>query len=124
MNIYEFENQVKKSFPVGLSVDNPGGGTSKISGYTKDKISYIRGASRMYVALKDLYDAYSNFKGQRVTSRELKEFAPHIFDSSARPAGHSCNCTLLFLILNKLTLSSKIQGRGVRGNPFYVNIYV
>jgi len=123
MDLNEFKTQVQKRIPVGLSLDNPGGGTSKITGYSNGKISYVRGASKMYVALNDLHAAYSKFKGQKTASNDLKSYAPHIFDSNARPAGHSCNCTLLFLILGRLNLASNIKGKGVRGNPFYVHIY-
>ena len=41
------------------------------------------------------------------------------FDSSKK--GHSCNCTFLFFIADKLgLLKNGISGKGVRGNPFYV----
>jgi hypothetical protein len=45
-----------------------------------------------------------------------------IFDSNARPAGHSCNCTFLFLVLKEIGLCGEIKGAGKAGNPFYVDI--
>jgi hypothetical protein len=51
----------------------------------------------------------------------LKKFRPTVFDSSQN--GHSCNCTFLFIIFSKLNLlEGNIEGRGVRGDPFYVEI--
>lgn len=101
-------------------VDNPGGGTSRIVAYSDTNVSYIRGSSRIAVAFTDLYAAYSSFKGKHVSSSDLRAFRPSVFDSAARRAGHSCNCTFLFCILNELNLSGPISGSGVRGNPYSV----
>jgi hypothetical protein len=57
-----------------------------------------------------------------ISSSELKVFLPAIFDSAARPAGHSCNATLLFLALREMGIVSAIHGNGVAGNPFFVEI--
>jgi hypothetical protein len=119
----EFEKAIKEHIQPGLILKNPGDGTSTIKGYTDNKVSYLRGNSTIYVALDDLYKAYSRFRGQRVTSSDLRTFAPHVFDSNARPAGHSCNCTFLFLILGRLNLAGQIEGRGISGDPFAVEIY-
>lgn len=53
-----------------------------------------------------------------MTSRDLRDYAPQLFDSSARPAGHSCNCTFLFMVLTKLVLTDGIRGEGKAYRPF------
>ena len=123
MDFITFTKSIKRNMPVGTILKNPGGGTSEVVGYTDEKIAYLRGKSRMYVRYEDLYQAYQKFKGQYVTTSNLRTFRPHVFDSSARPAGHSCNCTFLFLLLGQLGLASDIQGAGRQGNPFGVRIH-
>ncbi len=86
MNFKQFKNQIQKSIPQGTKLDNPGGGSSIVSSYTNDKISYMRGKSPFYVLFRDLFDAYLHFKGRRVTTSDLKAYEPSIFDSAARPA--------------------------------------
>jgi hypothetical protein len=118
-----FVEQVNNSFPVGSLLQNPGGGTSLIVSIDRLKISYRRGSSTMSIKLLDLFDAYKQFQGMRLTSSDLKSMKPEIFDSSARPAGHSCNCTILFRILEGLQLCEPISGKGVRGSPFSIKIH-
>ena len=118
MKLDQFKDQIKKTTPVGTVLENPGGGTSEITQYSDHNIYYIRGSSTISVSFDDLFSAYSNFKGQRVSSSELRTYAPAIFDSAARPAGHSCNCTFLLLILERMKLVDEIEGSGVRGDPF------
>jgi hypothetical protein len=36
--------------------------------------------------------------------------------------GHSCNCTMLFILLKAIGAVDRIQGEGVRGDPFWVTI--
>jgi len=57
-----------------------------------------------------------------MSSVDLKTDNPSVFDSQARPAGHSCNCTFLFMVLHQMGIASNVHGRGVRGNPFYVDV--
>jgi hypothetical protein len=122
MDFEAFKTQIQDSIPPGTTFENPGGGVSTIMSYADEKLSYVRGDSTIYIAFRDLFDAYSNYKGQKVSSTELKRFAPSVFDSEARPSGHSCNCTLFLMILQKLKLAGDIGGNGVRGNPFFVEI--
>ncbi len=123
MKSSEFNELIEASIPVGTILENPGKGTSEISGYSDKNISYIRRKSTIRVAFKDLFNAYSHFRGQQVSSSMLKDFESKVFDSNARPAGHSCNCTFFFLILVRLNLAGKIEGKGVTRNPFFVNIF-
>ncbi len=122
MTLAEFMSDVKSALPIGTVIDNPGGGTSKIVSYTASNISYVRKKSTIVVAFEDLYETFKRFEGQCVSSSELKAFRPSVFDSTARPAGHSCNCTFLFCVLEKLELSGPITGAGVKSNPFAVKI--
>jgi len=122
MDFSEFKQRVHESIPKGTILDNPGGGTSTILSYPPDAVSYRRGNSTMYVSLRDLFDGYVRFKGGHMSSSDLKVINPSVFDSQARPAGHSCNCTFLFMLLQKIGVVTHIQGCGVRGNPFFVDL--
>lgn len=113
---------IKEAIPVGTVFNNPGRGTSTVTKLGEYKISYRRGSSTMSIRYSDLYEAYSTFKGKKLLSTELKHLWPSIFDSAARPAGHSCHSTFLMLILMRLDLSSQIYGKGRIGNPFFVNL--
>ncbi len=116
--IGEFHRQMVKYLPPGKVLVNPGGGTTRIKGYSTGRVLYIRGASTIRVAIDDLFLSYTYFSGTCVSSRDLKEYAPEVFSSSARPAGHSCNCTFLFMVLKQLGLADAIGGEGKRGKPF------
>jgi hypothetical protein len=97
------------------------GGTTEILNYTANgRLVYRRGRSRMYVSLRDLYAAWQQFHGQRVSSADLRGFAPELFDS--RTGGRSCNCTVLFLALRKMGLKDRIEGTGRRGDPYCVDL--
>jgi hypothetical protein len=122
MNFSTFTRQMQAAIPVGTILDNPGGGTSEILSYSSEGVSYRRGRSTIYVSLRDLYEGYAKFRGRRVSSLDLKVVAPSVFDSQARPAGHSCNCTFLFLALQEMGLVTNIYGRGVRGDPYFVDL--
>ena len=122
MDLKEFTKQIKEDIPVGTVFENPGGGTSEIVSYSDNSISYVRGSSAIYVSFRDLFDAYENYRGKRVTSSDLKSYAPAVFDATAKKSGHSCNCTLFFLILKRLNLADEIKGRGVKGDPYFVEI--
>jgi len=122
MTLAEFVRAMKLSLPVGSVLDNPGGGTSKIIEYSQSFIAYRRGKSAIRVSYESLFKAYSAFNGRQVSSSDLKEFSPSVFDSAARPAGHSCNATFLFLLLGELGMSSPIAGSGVKGDPYTVAI--
>ena len=118
MKLNEFAGKLRETIPIGTVIENPGGGTSEVTGFTDERVSYVRGSSTISVKVVDLHSAYESFRGKRVTSSELKELNPTVFDSSARPAGHSCNCTLLFVVLEQAGLASNLAGSGVRGDPY------
>jgi hypothetical protein len=118
MNFEEFVGRVRAAVPVGAVIENPGGGTSEVTGFTGENISYVRGSSTISVKLDVLHLVYESFRGKQVTSSELKRIFPAVFDSNARPAGHSCNCTFLFGVLEQAGLASRFSGSGVRGDPY------
>ncbi len=122
MDFEKFESAMQKALPPKTEFENPGGGTTTIVGYSNSRVSYRRGKSSISVSLLDLYEAYSAFIDNEVSASDLKSFRPSVFDSSARPAGHSCNCTFLFRALETLGLCGPIQGSGVRGRPFAVKV--
>jgi hypothetical protein len=122
MNLDQFKHEVGKNLHVGMVLKNPGNGTSKITSLSERGISYIRGQNKIYVPFQDLFDTLNYFKGETVTSSDLKTYRPSVFDSKAMKPGHSCNCTFFFLVLIQLGIASNINGRGVRGNPFFVSI--
>ena len=120
MDFSEFKEMLFASIPVKTVLKNPGGGTSIILSYSSEGVSYKRGNSTIYVSIRALFDGYAKHKSGQFSSNDLKEANPSVFDSQARPAGHSCNCTFLFMVLQKLGIVTSIHGRGVRGDPFYV----
>ncbi|WP_228351015.1 hypothetical protein [Limnobaculum allomyrinae] len=123
MGLHNFISDIKSKFPVNTVMKNPKKGTSTIINYNDKKITYVRGKSKMMVSFSDLYETYSHFRGMSVSSSDLRKFKPSVFNSNARPAGHSCNCTFLFLILENMNMSTNIVGKGTCGNPYSVTIY-
>ena len=119
IEIGEFQASMVKNLPPGTVLDNPGGGKTTIKRYSDGKVQYVRGSSSIRVAVRDLFSAYSNYRGVRVSSRDLRVYAPQVFDSTARPAGHSCNCTFLFMVLLQLSMADPIEGEGKAHRPFY-----
>lgn len=122
MDIDAFCTKFIETVPPGTVFQNPGGGTSNVLSITNGKVRYKRGRSTMAVSLRDLFDAYMAFKGRSMSSSDLKVLAPAVFDSAARPAGHSCNATFFFLALQKMAVVTAIHGNGVRGATYFVEI--
>ena len=122
MDLKSFRTEMINKWPVDTVIDNPGGGKSKIASYSETAVSYVRGQSTIRVTFADLFQAYQHFKGRTVTSVDLRKFAPSTFDSKAASPGHSCNCTLFFLLLKDMGVVSEIHGRGVRGDPYYLDV--
>ena len=117
----EFYQHMRPALPKWTVLQNPGGGTSEVLGYTSAQVVYKRGSSKIYVSISDLFRAYQHFRGTRVSGPDLRQYAPSVFDSKRN--GHSCNCTFLFMTLYRMGLCSEIRGLGRRGNPFYVHMY-
>ena len=120
MDLSEFKQRMRTTIPVDTSFENPGGGTSIILSYTEDNVRYKRGSSTISISFRDLFDGYAGAKSGRISTKDLRKANPSVFDPQARPAGHSCNCTFLFMVLLRLGLVTEIHGHGVRGDPFFV----
>ena len=121
MDYLDFHHRLVAALPPGTILQNPGGGTTEILNYTaSDNLVYLRGRTRIYVSIRELFVAYQLFQGQMVSSADLRDFAPKIFDS--KQSGHSCNCTVLFMVLRAMGLVDRIEGRGVAGYPYRVNL--
>lgn len=120
MHYPQFVSATRLALPRDTILPNPRSGTTRIVKYSGDTLVYQRGESRFYVSLQDLYHAFEHFQGSDVSSRDLREYAPSVFDS--KKGGHSCNCTMLFLILVAIGIADIIEGRGVAGHPFRVRI--
>lgn len=122
MNSEAFAAYIKQACPIGSFIDTPKGEASMITGYSRSHILYSRNNVTISVAFLDLYKAYSHFYGQSVSTTELREFMPEVFDSKVRKAKYACNCILLFRLLEKLRLSGPITGTGAPRNPYSVKI--
>ena len=121
MEKLELNKMIEDNLKVGMIFDNPGGGTSEIVSITLDRITYLIKNSKIQIKIDDIVEAYNKFREKEVKTSELKEFKPKVFDS--KKSGHSCNCTMLFMILCKLGLTDgEIRGRGVARNPFFIKI--
>jgi hypothetical protein len=122
MDFNEFESRLRRSIRVGEVLRNPKKGTSEIISIT-GSICYKRRNSCISLVIRDMYETYLQFAGKDCSSNDLKEFMPAVYNSKARRlAGHSCNCTFLFLVLRKMCLAENIEGAGIRGAPFHVKI--
>ena len=120
MNYMEFLQSFQKILPVGSIMSNPGGGVSEIISYNTDMVTYRRGKSPIQVSIRALFDACVTFQGKRLRTTDLRTYAPRVFDS--KQSGHSCNCTFLFMSLQKMGIVTGINGDGRVGSPFYVNL--
>lgn len=120
LNFDDFAKRLRANLPEGTVLNNPGGGTSAVIWVDDSRVCYQRGRSRFYVGLRSLYGAYAHFAGGKVTTRQLKDYAPGIFDSTKR--GHNCHCTFLFLALQQMGMVEQIYGQGHAGSPFGVTI--
>ena len=121
MNLSSFEKRLQKSSPENSMFENFGNGQTTIRRYGKGRMRYRRGISLFNVSIEDLFITYTHFKGQRVSTNDLRQFKPDVFDSSA--GGRNCHCTVLFRLLLNAGLASEVQGSGVAGSPFSVEFY-
>ena len=115
----QFIKHLVIAIPEGLVFDNLGGGISTIIKVGEDKLSYTRGKSRFYLSYGAIFDALKLFSGTSTTTTDLKQHNPEVFDS--KRGGHSCNCTTMFKILERMGLiDGTVQGAGRKGSPFFV----
>jgi hypothetical protein len=103
-----FAQLLRDSLPEGLVLENPGGGVSTIIWCDGERVCYQRGDSRLYIELRELHAAYLHFAGGGVTTRQLKDYFPNVFDSDR--GGHNCHCTFFFLALQQMGLAGELWG--------------
>lgn len=120
MEYQQFFAEIKRKLPPNTILQNPGGGTSTIKSYSETQMVYKRRNSNIYVEVRAFHDAYKVFSGKKVTTNDLKGYDPEVFDTKCN--GHSCNCTMLFMILKALGITTTIKGTGKRGDPFWIMI--
>lgn len=120
MKYNEFAAMTRRHLPPDTVLPNPGGGTSRIVRYSGGKMVYQRGQSKIYLSLEELNEAVEHFCPGRMSSSDLRTYRPEVFDSKRE--GHSCNCTMQFMILECIGLVQSVEGKGVRGNPFRVSM--
>lgn len=120
MTYPEFHRNLNNSISTGLKLKNPGKGDSTIKSITDNTITYVRGKSPISIKIDEIYNVYLLFKGKRCSTSELKKYNSQVFDSKFN--GHSCNCTFLFMVLKEMKLVNNIDGKGVRGAEFFIDI--
>lgn len=120
MDFDTFAARLCSSLPEGIVLNNPGGGTSTVMWCDGERLCYKRGESRLYISLAHLHDAFRRFRGRSVTTNDLKELAPEVYDSNRN--GHSCHCTFFFMALKQMGVIDRVRGAGRAGNPFRVRI--
>lgn len=114
MELSAFRARIEANIAVGGVLPNPGGGTSTITRIEDKGVRYRRGKSIMLLRWEIFYRAYRHFCGRFVDTGDLKAF-DNSFDSAARdPAGHSCNCTFAFMLLERAVLADGIVKQGRR----------
>ncbi|HKL41671.1 MAG TPA: hypothetical protein VJ962_03735 [Clostridia bacterium] len=113
-------DRVKKEIQLGQIFENPKRGTSEVISITDKNISYVRGNSRISMPINEFDNVYKVYKGKKVRTVDLKKYKPKVF--SSKYGGHSCNCTFLFTVYKKLGLTNRINGKGVRGNPYHIEL--
>jgi hypothetical protein len=117
----ELISHITDSFSVGDVLDNPGGGVSTLASVGPDKLSYIRGKSRMYLTYDIVFKVIDKYQRGILTTNNLRQLEPSIFDQ--KHGGHNCNCTFLLSVLTKLQFTEGgIQGMGQSGSPFFVRM--
>ena len=118
------DREILKSFlSVGEVFQNPQKGTSKIKSVNDNNITYIRGSSQIQLPIYAFLSVINDFAGKKCSSKDLRNYMPEVFDSQNPKGrkGHSCNCTFLFRVAEKMEIiENGIQGKGVYGNPYYV----
>ncbi len=116
----DFRERFQRFLPVGTILNNPRKGSSEIISYRADTVTYRRGVSTIRASLVVFFNVYVKYSGVSVSSNDLRSYLPAVFDSKARPAGHSCNCTFLFVSFQRMGLAGELSGKGVSGAPFSV----
>ena len=112
---------IKDNIKIGDILYTPNHAEKRICSITDEVMIYEHGRSRVWFLMADIVSAYERFKGTRVSSKDLRKFSPHVFDS--KQCGHSCNAIVFQMIMVRCGLTyGDIQGTGLSGNPFYIQL--
>jgi hypothetical protein len=119
MNIETFFDLISKKIHVGDNFACPGGartgyGYRTIETVNMDKIIYFntgtKSESKIALPIRTFRGVILKFQSSCCYTSQLKQFRPEVFDSNARPAGHSCNCTFLMSTSDKLGFLASSRG--------------
>jgi hypothetical protein len=111
MNIELFFDLIYKNIHIGDNFANPGGartgyGYRTVKTINMNEIIYVNSGTNseglITLPIQIFYEVIYEFQSSYCYTSQLKKFRPKVFDSTARPAGHSCNCTFLMSISDKL----------------------
>ena len=121
----KFIQALQRTFSPSDRFPNPGRGETEFVRVGNDRLVYRRGRSEIRVRVRDLYESYVHFRGGRMSSSDLRSFAPSVFNSAPAtgPSGHSCNCSFPFHLLGTLDLAGPIEGAGIAGDPYAVRVF-
>ena len=123
MSVDEFIRLAHEKVKPGTVWHGPGKGVRKVVELQSDGVlSYFQGQkekSRIYLSLTEAWQITQRYRGQRLTSRDLRTARPDIFQPGVGN-GHDCNRTTLFHVLKEIGLVRDIEGP-TRG-PFYVKL--
>ena len=124
MTLMQFIRALQRTIAPGDRFPNPRRGETVILDVNEERLVYRRGRSQIRVRVQELHRAYGYFRGRRMSSSDLRRFAPSVFDSAPAngPRGHSCNCTVFFQLLGTLGCAGPIEGAGVAGDPYAVRV--
>ena len=101
-----------------IVLKNPKSGTSTITAIDKNVVHYTRGSSPFSLEIAIIEKAYQNFNGKKCTTDDLAKFNKVFTDKNGNA---HCGCTF-FLMLMREFFGVPILGKGVKGNPFYVDL--
>lgn len=97
----------------GLVFNNTRKNPLNILGTNKERIHYQRGKSTVSLKYNQLFKAWDAFKGSTVTSEQLQDWKPEVFDSKGHPKpGHDSNCGMFLMLMEHLGLATDLDRDG------------
>jgi len=108
-----FITLLRNSTPEGTVFENSHKHSLTIISTSKDRLHYSRGKNTRSLKFSQLYKTWQQFRGEQVTSDQLKAWKPALYDSNALPrAGHDSNCGLFMLLMEQLGLACELERKG------------
>ena len=123
MSYDELVRKVLERVKPGDTWYSPRGGRKEIRLLDSNgKLRYYQGPNKASISLPltEVYEILRTFSGKEISSTDLRRTMPRIFDS--KKSGHSCNCYAFFRLLKEIGLVANINGEGIRGNPYRVEV--